>query len=64
LGEADPSLTDSYTISVNGGDLRRVTWNPGGDDNPTDYSDDGTRLLFTRTKAGQPEDSGALFART
>ena len=63
FGEPDQSLTGVYTISVNGGDLRRLTWNPGGDDNPLDYSDDGTRLLFTRTKAGQPEDSGALFVK-
>ena len=43
FGEPDPSLNGIYTISVNGGDLRRVTWNPGGDDIPLDYSDDGTR---------------------
>ncbi len=64
FGEPDPSLTGVYTISVNGGDLRRLTWNPGGDDNPLDYSDDGTRLLFTRTKAGQPEDSAPCSSRT
>ena len=64
FGEPDPSLTGVYTISVNGGDLRRLTWNPGGDDIPLDYSGNGTRLLFARTKAGQPEDSGALFVKS
>jgi Tol biopolymer transport system component len=63
LGEPNSRLNGIYTISVKGGDLRRLTWNRGGDDNPLDYSDDGTRLLFTRIKAGQPEDSGALFVK-
>ena len=64
LAESDPNLNGVYTISVNGGDLRRVTRNPGDDDNPTDYSDDGTRLLFTRTESDRPEDTNsALFVK-
>jgi Tol biopolymer transport system component len=63
FGEHDPSRNGIYTMSVNGGDLRRVTRNPGGDDNPLDYSDDGTLLLFSRIRAGQPEDSAALFVK-
>jgi Tol biopolymer transport system component len=64
LGETDPSLTGVYTISVKGGDLRRVTRNPGGDDLPLDYSDDGTRLLFSRTNPARPEDTNsALFVK-
>jgi tricorn protease-like protein len=63
LGEPNSDLNGVYTISVNGGDLRRVTFNPGGDDNPLDYSDDGTQLLFSRIVAGQPEDSAALFVK-
>jgi TolB protein len=63
-GVADPGLNGVYTISVNGGDLRRVTWNSGDDDNPTDYSDDGTRLLFTRTESDRPENANsALFVK-
>lgn len=64
FGEADPGLNGIYTIGVNGGDLRRVTWNPGDDDNPLDYSDDGTLLLFSRTESDRPEDTNsALFVK-
>ena len=64
FGEADPGLTGVYTISVSGGGLRRVTRNADGDDNPLDYSDDGTRLLFSRTEADLPEDANsALFVK-
>ena len=54
-----------YTIRASDGqDLRRSTWNPGDDDNPADFSPNGTRLLFTRTESHRPEDSNsALFVK-
>src|SRR5512133_641916 len=49
FGLTDPSLNGIYTVrSSDGGDLRRVTSNPGGDDCPSDYSPSGNRIVFTR----------------
>jgi Tol biopolymer transport system component len=48
-GETDPSLTGVYTLrSSDGGDLQRVTYEPNGDDCPSDYSPNGKRLVITR----------------
>ena len=48
--QTDPSLDGIYSIrSSNGGDLTRITSNPGGEDNPCDYSPDGTNLAFLRS---------------
>ena len=48
-GQTDPSLTGVYTLrSSDGGDLRRVTSDPTGDDCPSDYSPNGKRLVITR----------------
>ena len=48
-GFIDPSLQGVYTLrSSDGGDLRQVTSNPGGDDCPSDYSPNGDRLVITR----------------
>jgi Tol biopolymer transport system component len=48
LSDGDPSLNGIYTVrSSDGGDLRRVTFNPGGDDCPSDYSPSGDRIVFT-----------------
>src|SRR5438034_3110247 len=48
-GFIDPSLQGGYTLrSSDGGDLQRVTSNPGGDDCPSDYSPNGDRLVITR----------------
>jgi Tol biopolymer transport system component len=60
LGVTDPSLTGIYTIrSSDGGGLTRMTSNPGGEeDNPCDYSPDGTHLVFIRTTA---DGSQALY---
>jgi hypothetical protein len=45
----DPSLNGVFTVrSSDGGDLERVTANPGGDDCPSDYSPSGNRIVFTR----------------
>ncbi len=49
FGLTDPSLNGIYTVrSSDGGDLRRVTFDPGGDDCPGDYSPSGNRIVFTR----------------
>lgn len=49
FGLTDPSLNGIYTVrSSDGGDLQRVTSNPGGDDCPSDYSPYGNRIVFTR----------------
>ena len=48
-GQTDPSLNGVYTLrSSDGGDLQRVTSDPGGDDCPSDYSPNGKRLVVTR----------------
>jgi Tol biopolymer transport system component len=49
FGQTDPSLNGVYTLrSSDGGDLQRVTYDPNGDDAPSDYSPSGNRLVFTR----------------
>ena len=49
-GVDDPSLNGIYSIRASdGGGLRRITSNPGGEDIPGDYSPDGTRLVFFRS---------------
>jgi hypothetical protein len=49
FGLTDPNLNGIYTVrSSDGGDLQRVTFNPGGDDCPSDYSPSGNRIVFTR----------------
>lgn len=48
-GFIDPSLQGVYTLrSADGGDLQRVTSDPGGDDCPGDYSPNGKRIVFVR----------------
>ncbi len=48
-GFIDPSLQGVYTLrSGDGGDLQRVTSDPGGDDCPGDYSPNGKRIVFVR----------------
>jgi Tol biopolymer transport system component len=49
FGLTDPSLNGIYTVrSSDGGDLQRMTSNPGGDDCPADYSPYGNRIVFDR----------------
>jgi Tol biopolymer transport system component len=49
FGLSDPSLNGIYTVRASdGGDLQRVTSDPGGDDCPSDYSPYGNRIVFTR----------------
>jgi hypothetical protein len=44
-----------YTIrSSDGGGLLRITTNPGGEDDPVDYSPDGTQIAFIRTDLHLP----------
>lgn len=48
-GQTDPSLSGVYTLRASdGGDLQRVTYEPNGDDCPSDYSPNGNRLVITR----------------
>jgi Tol biopolymer transport system component len=56
---ADPdSLNGIFTIrSSDGGDLTRITSDPGGEDCPGDYSPNGKRLVFLRAN----ETTFALF---
>jgi Tol biopolymer transport system component len=49
FGQTDPSLNGVYTLRASdGGDLQRVTYDPNGDDAPSDYSPNGNRLVITR----------------
>lgn len=49
-GVSDPSLNGIYTIRASdGGGLKRITSNPGGEDIPGEYSPDGTRVVFFRS---------------
>jgi Tol biopolymer transport system component len=49
FGQTDASLNGVYTLrSSDGGDLQRVTYDPNGDDCPSDYSPNGKRLVITR----------------
>ena len=54
-GVDDPSLNGIYSVrSSDGGDMKRITSNPGGEDTPGEYSPDGTRLVFVRFEEGTP----------
>ena len=49
FGGDDGSLNGIYTLrSSDGGGLQRVTYDPNGDDCPSDYSPNGKRLVVTR----------------
>ncbi len=55
FGVTDPGRNGIYTIrSTDGGGLTRITSNPGGDDNPGDYSPDGKRMVFVRSDENGP----------
>lgn len=55
FGVTDPSRNGIYTIrSSDGGGLRRITTNPGGDDIPGDFSPNGKRLVFVRFNEDGP----------
>ena len=63
IGETDASRNGIYTVlSSDGSSLTRITSNPGGDDNPNDYSPDGQQLVFERTNPKRPPGANqALF---
>jgi Tol biopolymer transport system component len=50
FGQTDSSLNGVYTLRASdGGGLQRVTYEPNGDDCPSDYSPNGKRLIVTRS---------------
>lgn len=54
FGVKDPKLNGIYSVRASdGGGLRRLTSNPGGEDLPGDYSPDGKQLVFVRTSHGK-----------
>ena len=54
-GMDDPSLNGIYSVRASdGGDMTRITSNPGGEDTPGEYSPDGTRLVFVRFEDEAP----------
>jgi Tol biopolymer transport system component len=56
FGTDDPALNGVYTVSsLDGGDLRRVTSEPGGDDCPSDYSPNGKELVVTVSPPDAPQ---------
>jgi Tol biopolymer transport system component len=56
FGIDDPSVNGIHAIRTSdGGDLQRITSNPGGDDVPLDWSPDGKRILFQRFDDGGNE---------
>jgi WD40-like Beta Propeller Repeat len=63
LRRDDPSRNGIYTIRVSDDrGLRRITFNPGGDAIPGDFSPDGTRLVFSRIDPSRPAKADvALF---
>jgi Tol biopolymer transport system component len=62
FGQTDQSLNGIYTIRASdGGGLKRITSNPGGDDSPGDYSPDGTQLVFLRNDPTRPACPPRLF---
>lgn len=55
FGVTDAGRNGIYSIrSSDGGGLRRITTNPGGEDIPGDYSPDGGRLVFVRWDENGP----------
>jgi Tol biopolymer transport system component len=55
FGVDDPGLNGIYSIrAAEGGDLTRITSNPGGSDMAGDYSPDGRRLVFVRSQDERP----------
>jgi Tol biopolymer transport system component len=49
FGQTDGTLNGVYTLrSSDAGHLERVTYEPNGDDCPSDYSPNGKRLVITR----------------
>ena len=54
-GVDDPSRNGIYSLRVtDGGGLTRITSNPGGGDIAGDFSPDGKRLVFVRSKNERP----------
>jgi Tol biopolymer transport system component len=63
FGLTEPRGTGIWTVrSSDGGGLRQITSNPGGEDNPGDFSPDGRRLVFVRNDA-DGEAIGLFVAR-
>jgi Tol biopolymer transport system component len=55
---ADPDRDGLYTLrSSDGHRLRRLTSNPGGYDEPGDYSPDGAQIVFLRSDPNRPPEA-------
>jgi hypothetical protein len=55
LSDRNPAFNGIYTVrSSDGSDLRRVTFDPGGDDCPGDYSPNDQRIAFLRGSFSGP----------
>lgn len=58
ISDKQPKIAGLYTRRASdGGDLVRVTTNPGGEDNPGDYSPDGSMISFVRDDPSRPDGS-------
>jgi Tol biopolymer transport system component len=63
ISDEKPQIAGLYTrLASNGGDLERVTTNPGAEDDPGDYSPDGSMISFVRYDPSRSEDDNtAVF---
>src|SRR5262249_22435674 len=58
---ATSTNTDIYVVSINGGEAKRITNNPGADSSPL-YSPDGTMLAYrSQQRAGYESDRWRLM---
>jgi TolB protein len=64
FSEDDPNRNGIYSIRTSDGrGLKRITSNPGGEDQPGDYSPDGTQIVFLRTDPDRAGANQALFVK-
>jgi Tol biopolymer transport system component len=66
LSDNHPRRNGIYSIRTRDGrGLKRITSNPGGEDQPGDYSPDGTQIVFLRTDPDRASGvNQALFVKT
>ena len=63
ISDEKPEIAGLYTRRASdGGDLLRVTTNPGAEDDPGDYPPDGSMISFVRYDPSRPDDDNtAVF---